>query len=109
MGSKILLVYAPPDARSINILVPKRRGEGYLVVPFGHHVSGLSAVEAEVGFDIYGLDGSLDIQTGYYGRTPSPELLEGIMKPLCRHYDMDYRMVDGVEYWEKHPIHPKHV
>jgi hypothetical protein len=101
---KELLVY--PWALHISVLVPKRRGEGYLKMPFGHHVTALSEVERQVGYDLWGLDGSLDIQV-----QPVPhekdkllELLERIIPPIATHYGMTWRLVEHDEYIEKHPI-----
>lgn len=102
--TKTLLVSLDAVDGQISILVPKRRGEGFLRQPFGHHAGALTAVEDEIGFDLWGLDGSLDVQTGAVRPAAIDGLIAKIMPPLCRHYGMDYRIVDRVEYWEKHPI-----
>lgn len=101
-ATKQLLVYF--TSLQVMILVPKRRGEGFLKTPFGHHVGPLSQVEAEIGFDLWGLDGSLDVQTGPTGRYDKAELLARIMPPLCTHYGMTYREVDHDEFWTLHPL-----
>ena len=40
------------DNGGLNVLIPKRRGTGYLKCPLGHHVvKALSDVESDVGCD----------------------------------------------------------
>lgn len=100
---KELLVYVRGDATQIMILVPRKRGEGFAKMPFGHHSTALSQIESEIGYDIFGLDGSLNIQTGYFRLDKKKELLALIMPPLCKHYGIGYREV-GEEFWDLHPI-----
>lgn len=99
-----LLVYARYDALEVNVLVPKKRGTGYLKTPLYHNANALSSLAYEIGYDIYGLDGSLDIQTGFIGRDQRDALLEKIMPLLAQHYNMTWRLVEDDEYWSKHPI-----
>jgi hypothetical protein len=101
---KELLVYAREDGREVSILVPKLRGTGYLKVPFGHHQnSALSEVGYEIGYDLFGLDGSLDVQTGFlFGKRD--EIVARIMPVIAAHYGMTWRLVDGDEYRDRHPI-----
>ena len=101
---KELLVYARPFGSEINILVPKMRGTGYLKVPLGHHACPLSSLAYDIGFDLYGLEGSLDVQTGYYEEARCEELLAHIMPLLAKHYGMTWRLVDTDEYQANHPI-----
>lgn len=101
MGERWLLVLV--NERAVNVLVPKQRGEGFLKVPFGHNRGPLSAVEAEIGFDMSGLDGDLFIETGHtYGRRE--DLLKRIMPPLAAHYKLPWREVDKEEFYRLHPV-----
>ncbi len=98
---KELLVF--PRALDISILVPKQRGTGYVKVPLGHHQNALAQIAYDIGFDLWGLDGSLDVQTGY-NANKLDALLEQIMPPLAAHYGMTWRLVDTDEYHTNHPI-----
>ncbi len=102
--AKTLLVCLDAIDGVVTILVPKRRGEGFLRQPFGHHVGQLTVIENEIGFDIWGLDGSLDVQTGSIYGKDIDALVTKIITPLCSHYGMAYRVVDSDEYWTKHPL-----
>lgn len=101
---KTLLVSTAIDGQ-ISILVPKKRGTGYLKTPFYHQPTDLSEVEAEIGYDLWGLDGSLDVQLGgrYRGKA-TEEQIERVMPPICAYYGMDYRVVSDDEFWQNHPI-----
>lgn len=101
---KELLVWARPDNHEVNILVPKKRGAGYLKVPLGHHTSALSSIAYDIGYDIYGLDGCLAIQTGFIWRDKKSALLERIIPPIAAHYGMDWREIGANEYWRLHPL-----
>jgi hypothetical protein len=73
------------------------------MVPLGHHACTLSTLAYDIGFDLYGLDGSLDVQTGFIGERRDA-LLGQIMPLLSRHYGMEWRVVDQDEYLINHPI-----
>ncbi|ARK07519.1 hypothetical protein LAV_00144 [Sphingobium phage Lacusarx] len=102
-----LLVYAALGRHEVSILVPKRRGVGFLKSPLGHHNGPLHSISYDIGFDIYGLDGSLDIQTGSLYRFDIPELLARIIPPIAAHYQMEWEQI-GDEFWDLHPIGRNH-
>lgn len=104
MSIKELLVFAEPDRVEVRILVPKQRGEGFLKVPFGHHNGPLSDVAAEIGYDLFGLDGSLDVQTGFLRRDAIGDILANIMPAISKHYGIDWRLIDADEFWATHPL-----
>ena len=53
------------DSGNLNVLVPKKRGEGFLAVPLGHHHDPFfSHLETKLESDICGLDGYLAIDCG---------------------------------------------
>lgn len=102
--AKTLLVCLSAADNVVCILVPKRRGEGFVKVPLGHHHDGVAKVAHEIDFDIFGLDGALEIQTGSLIDKDVNKLLGRIMPPLCAHYGMDYRLIDRGEFYRLHPI-----
>ncbi|WP_219096196.1 hypothetical protein [Pseudomonas sp. UMAB-40] len=52
----------------IEVLIPKRRGIGFLKAPLGHHMNDLARLSHELDLDFVGLDGALEI----YGACMSP-------------------------------------
>lgn len=103
MSEKILLVYF--SVESIDILVPKKRGEGFLKVPLGHHACDLSTFTSEhISFDVFGLDGMLSVQTGYISQSQYAELEESVVKPLSAFYNYPYKIVSHEEFWSHHPL-----
>lgn len=101
---KELLVLANPSRAEISILVPKRRGTGFVKVPFGHHANkALGQIEDEIGYDIYGLDGCLEVNTGYFFEEKEA-LLEKIMPPISKHYGMPWRELSEEDWWSHHPF-----
>lgn len=90
--------------RSIEMLVPKRRGEGFLKMPIGHHYSPLAAFISELGYDAYGLDGNISVQTGYIPRADEAKWVEKVVAPIAEHLGFPFRVVRPAEYWDKHPI-----
>ncbi len=92
------------SAQSFCVLVPKRRGAGYLRVPYGHHEdAGLSRIAERAACDIYGLDGALEFQCGgaiFYGSDRCRKEFEMRVIPLLeRHYGMRSKAVSQPEYW----------
>ena len=92
------------DRGGLNVLIPKRRGTGYLKCPLGHHVvKALSDVESDVGCDLCGLDGYL--QVDYYhrphGRSKSEaEATTLIMPMLAKHFGFTTWREDTQLFWK---------
>lgn len=66
------------EPKSILILIPKTRGTGFLRQPVGHHSGNKfeAAVNDIFNVDCCGLDGFLDIDTGYtYGKDYSEHII----------------------------------
>lgn len=92
-----------PLSLSVSCLIPKKRGTGFLRTPWGHHQDqNLADIAIELGCDIYGLDGSLDIQTGYGGS----KRIEEIGQLLSLHYGFPWRVARHDEFFDKHPTRP---
>lgn len=81
---------------SINFLVPKKRGKGFLRQPVGHHVNNLSIFVAdELGCDCVGLEGALSLEIGFtHGR--EKELTEMANK-LAEHLGVELVKVSHTE------------
>lgn len=88
--------------RELSLLIPKKRGTGFLLVPLGHHACPLS--ELNIPYDIFGLDGSLDIQTGYIDRERRSLLEKEAIVPIAGLLGFPYRIVSENEFFENHPI-----
>jgi hypothetical protein len=99
------------QSSSTLFLIPKLRGDGYLKTPYGHHLDdGLSRLETEIGEDIFGLDGHLEIHTGHvHFKNGSmaqgvPVVIERFIKPIAAYYGMKWRIARPDEFWTLHPI-----
>jgi hypothetical protein len=92
----------------LNIFVPKKRGEGFLQQPYGHHViKGLSEIEDKLGVDFCGLDGCLEVDAREYStyEKTRKEFEAKIFPMLLAHYDYvaGYREAVGIEDIVLHP------
>lgn len=90
------------------MLVPKRRGEGYVKVPYGHHhIPGLDEIADKAGCDIWGLDGALDFQVSdalYHGPESDRVKFIGVIAPLLeRYYGFPSREIVAAEFWQLNP------
>lgn len=90
--------------RSIEMLIPKKRGVGFQKMPIGHHHSPLAAFISELGYDAYGLDGSISVQTGFIRHADEARWIERVVRPIAEHIGFPCRQVHGGEYWDNHPI-----
>lgn len=97
-------------SNGLSVLVPKRRGTGYLKVPYGHHHNdALTSIANEVGCDMIGLDGELafdgiEVQRLYVVRDARAAFTAKVMPLLEKHYQMDSREIDADLFWELHPL-----
>ena len=95
-------------AGQFSVLVPKKRGKGFLRVPLGHHHdAGLAAVAEVAGCDLYGLDGSLDFQVSmevYHSHNGKREAFaKKVLPALEAHYGWPTREVTSVVFYANHP------
>lgn len=88
----------------LGVLIPKKRGNGYLKVPLGHHACPLAELEREIEFDIYGLSGELEVMTGFITDARHKELEDRVLKPISELLGYSYRIVDRFEYFQNFPI-----
>ena len=92
----------------MSLLIPKKRGNGFQKVPLGHKVCPLSSLAYKIGYDVYGLDGALDVQTGWIGSSDQDRLVEKVVKPIADLLGYPWRVVDRSDFWSNHPTCPKH-
>jgi hypothetical protein len=97
-------------ASGFHVLVPKKRGEGYLKQPYGHHHNeALTEIGNSVGCDLCGLDGSLefdgpDTSRLYHGNAEAKAAFVARVIPrLEAYYQMPSREVDERTFLGCHP------
>lgn len=91
------------------MLVPKKRGAGFLKTPYGHHHNlELSRVESMAGCDLWGLDGSLDFQVSgailHGGRDGQLAFSSKVMPLLELYYGVPSREIGVSDFWRLHPM-----
>lgn len=96
-------------SQQFSVLVPKKRGEVYLRVPYGHHhINELTNIANKMQCDICGLDGALDFNVSrpiYFGiQDDRDAFAEKLMHLLEKYYGLPSREVDAPEFWRAHPI-----
>ena len=105
--SHLVLLYSWA-ASNFHVLVPKRRGTGYLSVPYGHHpIPGLDAIADRAGVDVTGLDGALCFECGgrvFHGSDAvRSAFVAQVVPALEAHYGMASREVTETDFWRLHP------
>lgn len=95
-------------ADALQVLVPKKRGFGFLRVPYGHHpIPGLNEVAELAGCDVFGLDGALCFENrgAFHGPSEGRKAFEAIVIPaLERHYGYASAPATVEEFWALHPL-----
>lgn len=87
------------------VLVPKRRGKGFLRQPLGHHWDkGLDRIGQAAGCDMCGLDGSLNFEVSrelYHGPDDGKLAFVARIVPMLEaHYGCTAREISSVEHWQ---------
>lgn len=104
-GRELVALFQDPN---LFVLVPRKRGAGFLRVPLGHHHCPLADLEARIGCDIIGLDGHLWIDVGYTlpyaGEAKRHEAAKAILQVLGAFYELPWREAWPAEFWRRHPI-----
>jgi hypothetical protein len=89
---------------TLEVLVPKKRGEGFLAQPLGHHFNkSLCLIETKLGCDICGLEGHLEIQCGMKVAVYDDKRTEftgRAMALLSDHYGVPYREIPRGELYD---------
>lgn len=93
--------------RELLVLVPKKRGSGYLRVPYGHHIDVLlDDIAYKVKCDFIGLDGHLECvpsDSTYTGPNRQAKFQSVLIPLLEAHYVKTSREVTATEFWQLHP------
>lgn len=83
--------------KGMQIKVPKRRGTGFLKVPCGHHHEPWMH---DIGYDVTGLDGMIDIECGYVKKEDQEEVAEKIMPLIQKRFDFEWELVHSSDFWK---------
>lgn len=99
-------------AQGFDVLIPKRRGQGFLKVPLGHHCDdGLFDVEMAAHCNLFGLDGALSFHCNgkiYFGGDDKrKEFVNTVMPMLEAHYGLASEEIHEADYWRLNPVHPQ--
>jgi hypothetical protein len=101
------------DLGGLNVLVPKRRGVGFLRCPLGHHyVEFYASLETELHCDICGLDGALYFEFHPRLNTAHPRsvleaMTQRVMAKLGAHHIATFREVGVDEFHRQLPHNRK--
>lgn len=95
-------------AGQFSVLVPKKRGEGYLKTPYGHHhIQELTFIANKLHCDVCGLDGALDFEVSgaiYHGPENGRDAFaKEIMPMLEAYYSIPSREIPVEKYWLLNP------
>lgn len=97
--------------KQVSLLIPKKRGVGFLRQPLGHHACPLSLLAYDLRYDMFGLDGSLDIElgrgNGCLNDKQQADFCTEIVVPIAKLFNFPYRVVDIHEFWDNHPTSKK--
>lgn len=88
------------------VLVPKQRGKGYLMQPYGHHYdAGLEEIRSLLNdVDIFGLDGHLEFQLNSCLDVECvPSFALRAVDLLETHYGFPARE-SNTDFWINHPV-----
>lgn len=98
LGSVAVYIW---NGSGLNVLIPKKRGTGYLRQPYGHHsIAELNEVAYDENCDLSGLDGCLTLE---YGMTTDhqkrAEIVARVMPRLAEHYAFASWREDPKTFW----------
>ena len=96
-------------ASNFQVLVPKKRGAGFLRVALGHHQDKeLADVATAAGCDLFGLDGALQFDCGgaiFHGGNDARQAFESrVVHRLEAHYGFEARAISPGAFWVLHPF-----
>lgn len=85
---------------TLDVLVPKKRGTGFLRVPLGHHrVEFYAHMEYDLRCNICGLDGYLSFECGYLTALEREAFLAVVRGRLCAYHGCTMRE-SYKEFWQ---------
>ena len=84
----------------LSVLIPKRRGSGFLKCPLGHHhVPELAKIEYDEAIDLCGLEGYLHLDYRFREEDERREIEARVMPRLAAHYGFSAWREDRDEFW----------
>lgn len=93
---------------SIYVLVPKKRGSGFLMAPYGHHINPELEDVRQLqmgGVDIFGLDGCLQLCVNKHDfEDPDEQYATKLMTALSGYYQMPFEKITSDEYFRLNPV-----
>lgn len=95
----------------VGVLVPKKRGSGFLKMPLGHRESPLSQLARDYHADFVGLDGALEIFGPGHSRLDQREadsVIETVVPAIAKLLCISWRVVQKRDFWELHPTANSH-
>ena len=89
------------DMSGLGVLIPKRKGSGYLKTPLHHrYVKELSDIEMDEGADLCGLDGYLLLEYDYTNTEFREAIESRVMPRLASYYGFTTWKEDSVAFWK---------
>lgn len=88
------------DMSGLLVLIPKRRGSGYLKSPLYHnYVPELNRIECDERVDMCGLDGYLQLEYGYIDHDERQAIVDRVLPRLAAHYGFTTWREDETAFW----------
>lgn len=82
------------NSEELMLLIPKKRGSGFLRVPAGHHASKVTRFFYDLtGCDVFGLDGWLGVRWYLYDEPLQQRFIESYMPKIERFYGFPSREI----------------
>ena len=98
MGGEAIYIW---DMGGLNVLIPKRRGQGFLRCPLGHHrVNALASIEEDERIDLCGLEVYLSLDYGILLDEARDAIITRVMPRLACHYGFTSWVEDREKFWE---------
>ena len=94
----------------VEVLIPKRRGAGFLKAPLGHHMNPLAELGHKFEFDFMGLDGALEIYGGCMSSLRAEEfevVLSQVIPAISALNGFPFRVVGRDEFYEQYQSNAK--
>lgn len=89
------------DNGGLSVAIPKRRGGGYLKVPYGHHPNKvLSDIETDEHCDMCGLDGYLTLEYRNPNTMDREAAVARVLPKLAKHFGFTTWREDNAAFWK---------
>lgn len=96
------MIFAVFMIEAIYILIPTKSGKGFLKNPLGHNNNTLSSYLREhIKYDVSGLNGFLEVQTGHIEFNQRKILEEEVIQTISNYYGYPYELVSLTDFYLK--------